>query len=223
MKIQDLLPPPVFQSIQSHLRTKSKQGEGAWECADQEEDSITGHFCGQLYTPRWIKDNAGGEDWEFRVTYKKFRSKGKDAEEKILGADGIVEVHIEKKSLEEKHVKGLLFQAKKSNDTRGKKLEEQAEKMARVVKNASCIFEYGKEFYAYDASLIAKRASKKDIRESKNPIGDFLADTYLTCEIGKIGMSYDAVAKEIIYPENGSIIRRKACLDYRLRIEARSK
>jgi hypothetical protein len=36
-------------------------------------------------------------------------------------------------------------------------------------------------------------------------------------------MSYDAVAKEIIYPENGSIIRRKACLDYRLRIEARSK
>lgn len=166
------------------------------------------------------------------MTYKKFRGRGKGADEKVFGADGIVEVQIEDRDTGTKFGKGVLFQAKKRGDRRRAKLLEQAGKMEEIVRQGSAIFEYGpNEYVGYDAStLIEDHVAEvngnprdhvaEDDGNSRSRLGDYLAERFLPCGVGKRGMYYDAVGRAIVHTnERGELIRARATLRHRLRIE----
>lgn len=216
------MPQSVFASVQSHLRMGCLRGEKGWESGRQEEDTLTGDLCGSLRTDGWVEltDEDGGS-WRFRVTYKKFRGRGKGAEEKIFGTDGIVEIQIENVDLGTKFGKGLLFQAKKYGDKDKSRLRLQAKKMEKVAAGGSAIFEYGPEKYnGVDSSQVLGNAGDFSRTKPKSRLGDYLADRFLPCESGKRGMYYDAVARAIVYADDsGNIVRARATLLHRLRIE----
>jgi hypothetical protein len=216
------MPPSVFASVQSHLRAGCLRGEKGWESGHEEEDTLTGDLCGSLRTDGWVDltDENGGR-WKFQVTYKKFRGRGKGAEEKSFGTDGIVEVQIENVSLGTKFGKGLLFQSKKYGDKDKSRLRHQARTMEKVAAGGSAIFEYGPDKYTgIDSSQVLGDSINLSRTTPKARLGDYLADRFLPCESGKRGMFYNAQAREIVYAdENGNVVRAHATLDHRLRIE----
>lgn len=209
---------PVFEAIQELLRKGCARGEKGWESGADEEDTLTGDLCGALRTDGWITlSDDNGKLWKFRVTYKKFRGRGKDAEEKFFGSDGIIEIQIENVTNRIKVGKGLLFQAKKRSDSRRSKLQEQARAMEQIVSNGSAIFEYGPEkYFGFDSSQILSDSTAV----GKIQLGDYLAEQFLPCYSGKLGMFYDANNRSIVYPDgSGSIVRKFAIVNHRLRIE----
>lgn len=218
------LPRKIFKALQDHLRKGCKRGEQGWESGSAEEDTLTGDLGSSLRRPWHNMSDEGGRRWRFRVTYKKFRGRGKGADERVFGADGIVEVQIEDRQNGSKHGKGVLFQAKKKGDKRARKLLEQATKMERIAQKGAAIFEYGPdEYIGFDASTIIDQDLANSEGNTRARLGDYLADRFLPCDVGKRGMFFDAVGRAIVYTDkNGDLIRVRATLRHRLRIEVES-
>jgi hypothetical protein len=219
------LPPRVFRDLQDYLREGCARGEEGWESGSDEEDTLTGDLGGSLRCPWQELGGEAGKRWRFRVTYKKFRGRGRGADESIFGADGILEVQIEDRHTSTKHGKGVLFQAKKKGDSRKRKLLEQASRMERIAQNGSAIFEYGpNEYAAFDASELGGGRRLPVGGESWARLGDYLADRFLPCDVGKRGMFFDAVGRAIVYTDDtGDVIRARATMKHRLRIEVESE
>ena len=215
------MPPKLFEEIQKRLRTRSLIGEEGWYSGSDEEDTLTGDYCSSLRSS-WKKRKFEKENWAWRITYKKFRSKGRDAEEKILGADGIVQLELINEQSKTLEAKGLLFQAKKTGNRDWAKLKEQCESMEKIAKNCSAVFEYGEEQYvSYSArQLILSTA----IDRTRIRIGDYLADRFMACSVGKRGLYYDAVRHVLIVPHATSgVIQMRLRLKHRLKIEVRKQ
>src|SRR5258706_12006601 len=107
----DVLPIPVYIEIRKHLIDRSKEAVESWESASDEEDALTGEL-GKTLRKNWTSPVlVNGQSWSWRVDYKKFRGRGRDAFEKTSGADGIFQLEVTIGL--EKFFKGVLFQAKK--------------------------------------------------------------------------------------------------------------
>jgi hypothetical protein len=198
--MRDLIPHPVFESIQRHLAVASKDAVAGWENNREDEDSLTGDLGKCLRTKSDMLINVGSQAWRYRVTYKKFRGRGDDAFEHESGADGIIQV--EATLRDETYFKGLLFQAKKGERLRNGDLRGQLEKIEKMAPGGSAIVLYGPsgyfglkgtEYLNSDENLVGP-AHKKML-----PLGSFF-DEFLECKNGLRGMYYEAVRGRLVLP-----------------------
>jgi hypothetical protein len=222
--LRDIIPAPVFEAIQTRLKTVGDNANDAWLAANADEDTLTGDFCGRLATRRphriWINRN---EQWEWVIRYKKFRGRGKGAFERKSGADGIIVVEVTTNG--EKVYKSLLFQAKKGDLRVDADLTQQVRKMERLSKGSSAVFEYREGGYrAVPGGVFLERGSAPDrrgrIQANENPLGTFLGDEFLPCGIGLRGMYYDAVREILVIPEGRTTRAVRVELHHRLEIDA---
>jgi hypothetical protein len=204
--LRDVIPEPIFEAIQEHLRTVGDNAQTAWPAANAEEDTLTGDFCGRLaINPQRVRVN-GGKRWEWSIRYKKFRGRGKGAFEKRSGADGIIDIEVTTNG--EKLYKGLLFQAKKDGLRGDAKLTEQVRNMESLAKGGSAIFDYGRDGYrAIPGGIFLKSRSDRQsfIERNEHPLGSFLGDEFLSCSSGLRGMYFDAVRELLLVPGRGAI------------------
>jgi hypothetical protein len=211
----------VFLGIAAHLRRASTRGEEGFDQAENDEDTITGDFLSSLRT-NW---KSGDGAWRWRVTYKKFKGRGRGAEEKELGADGIVQVEFDDRHRGRVVNKGLFFQAKKVGNRGRQELLEQVRKMERLVPSGCAVFEYGPaEYRAFDGSHVIEHDGRlRSIQtETNNQIGDYLADRFLPCETGVRGCFFEAHSRTLVFPDaTNGVQRLKAKLKHRLKIEVR--
>ncbi len=220
--LRDVIPEPIFEAIQKHLRTVGDIAHTAWPAANAEEDTLTGDFCGRLRTePQRIRIN-GGEQWEWSIRYKKFRGRGKDAFESTRGADGIIA--IEASANGEKFYKGLLFQAKKGKLRVDAETTEQVRKMENLAHGGSALFEYREDGYsAVPGNVFLESGPDRRIliQENEHPLGSFLGDEFLPCSRGLRGMYYDAVRELLLVPIIGTndVHAMPVELHHRLRID----
>ena len=161
--------------------------------------------------------------WRWQVKYKKFRGRGGGAEESILGADGIVQIEVEDLTNGKTINKGLLFQAKKDGAKDLRRLRNQVEKMERVAKGGSAVFQYGPHGYrGVDSSVVLHTNSsvfKNEHGEMKR-LGKYLSDRFLVCDVGLRGLFFDAVRRVLFVPdETNSVVQYRARLGHRLKIE----
>jgi len=221
--MQDHLPAYVFQAIQQHLRTASLAGEKGWHAGKDEEDTLTGHYLSKLQTDEWQVVSIEGVEWRWKFNYKKFASKGTDAPEKHLGADGIIQIELQDMRQRTSRYKGLLFQAKKLGGYSKSTLVEQVEKMEGIAPGISAVFEYGphqflgipSRHYIGDQKLLAEN-------DGPSRLGDFLADQFLPCRVGLRGLYY--IAKSLIVPDKTEgVIRVRGLLGHRLNILVRQR
>jgi hypothetical protein len=216
----DILPDYVVRELQDHLRERSAQAQAGWESAAEEEDALTGDFCGSLRRD-WVEVNGDRGRWFWRVKYKKFRGRGKAAPEKHLGADGIFE--IEARPIDGDIVtKGVLFQAKKERGGSRRDLRDQVRKMERIAPGGSAVFEFGPEAYRAEASAAMFPATQESNRipHPRHFIGRYLADQFLPCRSGIRGMYYDAVRHNLAVPVAGTIRIVNMAFAHRVRVEA---
>lgn len=224
--LKDVIPSSIFSAVQHELRARCEFAEQGWNAGSDEEDTLTGDLGASLRRP-WqdVFDPDAHQKWRWQVTYKKFRGKGKGADEKLFGADGIFEIAVQDQRTGTRFVKGLLFQAKKKGDTRKKKLEEQAKHMERIVPGGAAIFEYGPSQYsAWDAIESAPDLTVADAGKRISRLGDYLANRFLTCKVGKLGIYYDAVGRSLVVPDETEGVRIvRARSGNRIRVELETK
>lgn len=222
--LRHFLPEKVFGAIQAYLREKGHKAEEGWECASKNEDTLTGDLGANLRTDRWRSVVLkSGENWRWKVTYHKFGSGGgKGAEEKHLGADGIIEVEVSTGKNGRIIRKGMPFQAKKKGRISRKNLTGQVRKMERISRGSSAVFYYGPDNYE---AMNGKRYLESKTKNLDNPkrIGDFLADEFLPCKTGTMNMYHDSIRKILVLQnDEGRIMFIKFPIRHRIRIEVKN-
>jgi|GEM_PF-4196711 hypothetical protein len=176
------VPEEVIETLSSYIQAKCGRAERSWMRAKEEEDSITGDFFGNLSTEGGV---VGDYSWGFY--YNKFRGRGKNALEKIVGADGIITIHYTDPPENIEYYKSLAYQAKKVG---GRIEEDQLQKMRRYFPGGNMVVIYGPDGYtAYENNpSVALR------------LCDLITNNFLACNIGIEGLYYDDNAKRLILP-----------------------
>lgn len=192
--MRESIPSSVFGSIARHFRSASRGAQRSWETNRAAEDSLTGAAFAAFTTHRTRRYLSDGNEWRWRVQAYKFASGGKDSEEKITGADGIIEIEVRHSVTGQAESKALLVQAKKAWTGRNKKLLTQVGDMERLAKGSSAALDYlptgyvavtGREVLAAEGNL--RRVPDPEVV----PLGDFLAERFLPCEVGTRGLYYE--------------------------------
>jgi hypothetical protein len=215
--LRDVLPERVFHSIQRHLVHVGNTAHSGWVSASSEEDTLTGDFCGRLRID-WQNSVADGDSWKWRVRYKKFRGRSKNAFEKRSGADGIIQIEVTLNPRRVKIYKGLLFQAKKKLLGFNAKTVGQVQAMEKIAPGGSALFLYVPNgFGAISGATYLERSAALTVPH----LGSFLGDRFLPCKSGLRGMYYDAVRELLLVPTGDSDIHAMPVdLRHRVLIEA---
>jgi hypothetical protein len=157
------------------------------------------------------------------VRYKKFRGRGPGAFESVAGADGIIQIEVIRAT--DSIYKGILFQAKKKAIRRDRELVEQVQKMERLARGCSAVFEYAPDAYR----VVTGRSFLEELNEPRTRgrdtlrLGTFLADAFLPCSAGIRGMYYDAVRQILLIPEDGQLKVMHVELGHRIAVEVESQ
>lgn len=218
--MRDVIPRSVFETVQRQLRARAEAAQVGWESASDDEDALTGDFCGALRSD-WDTVRTGDGAWRWRVRYKKFGGRGRNAFEKESGADGIVQVEVLGPA-GEIATKGVLFQAKKATGSSRSDLHDQARKMETLAPGGSAVFEFGPQAYRAAASAVILQEFTNEPRRIPHPhdsIGKYLANQFLECVSGLRGMYYDAVRKLLVVPVEGTTRVVPLPLRHRVRLE----
>lgn len=224
MILSEAMPRDVFTTLASRVRDSGNVAHRGYEDFREEEDSLTGDLGAQI---RQATDGIrvtgdGGREWIVRTRIKKFRGRGDGALEKPTGADGIVQVEVLDADGNLTAAKGMLFQSKKSRASlTDADLIEQVRRMQDLVPDASAVFEYSDGGYSavssrdFLRSVEAHSHNKIQRVQGKKPLGDFLSDTFLACNVGVGGLYYDSHRRRLVAPDTagGKIVSYR--LDYR--------
>ncbi|WP_299134541.1 hypothetical protein [uncultured Tenacibaculum sp.] len=175
----DYIPKNIQSELARYIQERCSSAESGWEFSNQDEDTITGDFLGNLRTPNWINKN----NFEYRFYYNKFRGRGKGALEKSVGADGIITFELIENG--EHLYKSFVFQAKKEGNKTGK---EQLEKMEYNFPGGNVIFRYGANGYYIE-----------NYGNDNMRICEYLYNIFLNCKHGIFGVHYDSDNNEIIW------------------------
>jgi len=196
---QRYIPDEVIDAIYKHINAATEKAINDFPSAEEEEDTFTGNLFGllQIKDQRVIVKNSDYNGiWRWSITYNKFRSKGKSSTESILGADGIIELHIENNS-DDPSVKSLLFQSKLGWKNKDNKLYQQCIKMLPW-RGASTIINYTEtEIETFDVDEIVKLHGKKPVKFKS--IQELLGKDFLFCKIGDNDLLYNARRKILLW------------------------
>src|SRR5579872_6384585 len=114
MRRQLFLPPEVVAALKEHIDASVSRAVEAFPSGEEDEDTLTGQLGLALKIGEQTVNVSGEVSgvWRWSIDYTKFRSHGQGATEKVIGADGIVELRLNHGQGEER--KTALFQAKKN-------------------------------------------------------------------------------------------------------------
>lgn len=225
MRRRIFMPPEVRQAMSEHIRAAvPKALEGYWS-ASEDEDVLTGHLGACLKigsqtvrVPKGQSDFPG--DWTWSLDYFKFRGRGKNATENILGADGLFELRSQLGDRTE--TKSLLFQAKKDWQT-DPSLVAQCIKLS-TWREAAFVLNYTStafEAFSVDEVLRARGAKPQD--SDARQLGDFLAGDFLECLIGDMDLLYDPKARKLIWRAmSGEIVGTVFEVKHRMRVTVKA-
>lgn len=218
MNIKELIPDEIFKQISDHITRETTNTNDSWESNKDNEDSLTGAL-GERLSKNWCTPiQIYEQEWEWRITYKKFSSVKLEPK---YGADGLFEVEVINSKKNQAYRKGIIFQAKKDNNKDRKKLIEQVIKMENIAPNGSAVIKYGPEKYqATEGTSI--------LNNTESPFEDlskFLSGKFLSCTVGINGMSYNALTKELIRPSmtNFLLIHTNVYIAHRIKIKISTK
>jgi len=132
------------------------------------------------------------ESFSFKIESYKIRGRGKGAPEKALGADGIMQVSVNKDG-HKVFSKGLPFQAKKFGGFQNEKVINQATDLLKTTKTGVVIRYSDKGYTAMDVRKLMN-LRKPDggwARYSPPKLATVFGDSFLDCEIGRVGLTFD--------------------------------
>jgi hypothetical protein len=200
------IPDPVGDAIRDHFQTAIERSRQEFFSAAEDEDALTGHLGARLEVPTQrvdVPDSEVSGPWKWSVRYTKFRGRGRDAPERFLGADGILELSVE---MGRTDMKTLLFQSKVGDGSGGRDLVAQALKLS-TWREAAAVFAYSPDGYlAYTLDDVLEHRGQLRNAESV-PLHEFLGGPFLGCVVGDDDLRYDARRRRLAWRAmNGEVV-----------------
>jgi hypothetical protein len=183
------IPDAVRDRMSGHIRQAVARAVREFESGHEDEDTLTGHLGARLQVGerrvRVTEAEVPGT-WRWSIDYRKFRGRGKDAAEHLIGADGILELSV-KHGRQGQH-KSALFQSKVNGS-----LDETAIRQLVMLSNwreAAFLIEYAETGYTAVELDEALRAGL-----NRNPavgidLASFLIDRFIACTVGDDELLY---------------------------------
>lgn len=206
MRGRPFLPTEVRASIREHLASAVAEASAAYESANEDEDALTGDFCGSLRTG-WVRVSVAQREvpqtWRWRITYHKFRGRGPRPTERTVGADGIIELSLSSDEYPYEAHKSLLFQAKMLGDRDRERLWTQAIRLS-TWREASFVLLYaapGFRAVPLDDVLTTRGAITGT---AGVPVQSYLGERFLECLVGDDELLYDGTRRRLIWRAMGT-------------------
>ncbi len=213
------IPPEVKESISKHFSKAIKNGIDGFLSANEDEDTMTGHL-GALLRIRnqrvQVQQQEISGDWVWSVDYYKFRGRGPQATENILGADGLFELKLNLGGRIES--KSVLFQSK-LNWSSDLSLLSQCIKLS-TWREAAFVLNYrSDQFQAFLIDEVIRSRGNYSGNLTFFPLEEFLGKLFLDCEVGDNDLNYNARARKLIWRTLvGEIVSVKFSIPQRLRV-----
>lgn len=188
------IPDEVRESVALHVKKAIGSAVEAYYSASEEEDSLAAHLCallkiGTQYVRVRSVDVPG--DWQWSIDYTKFRGRGKNATEKVLGADGIFEINVNGFNPGKK---SLLFQAKKELSTDNLLLPQCVN--LSTWREAACVINFTDSgYYAYFIDDILRSRGRIPDTQKRISLDEFFLNWFLACKVGDMDLQYHAKEK----------------------------
>lgn len=219
------IPQELIQAISAHIKAAVPRAvEGYWS-ANEDEDVLTGHLgaCLKIGSQKVRVVETQSErpgDWTWSLDYFKFRGRGKNATENILGADGLFELRLQLGYRTE--TKSLLFQAKKDWES-DPNLVSQCIKLS-TWREAAFVLNYTPTaFEAFSIDQVLKTRGSRPSATDLRSLGDFLAGDFLECLVGDTDLSYDPRARRLIWRAiSGEIVSTVFDVKHRMRFNVKA-
>lgn len=184
------IPVRVIQDMRERFESRILKTMSEFDSADEDEDTMTGHLGANLTTHSrdvYVPDIEMPGTWSWSLRYRKFRGRGPGATERHLGADGIIELHVD--GPYDSQVKSMLFQSKMEKSRESRDLVEQCAKLSNW-REAAAVFSYGPDRFV-GLSLDSVLGAKGDLVKAKGiDLAEFLADFFVSCAIGDTELRY---------------------------------
>jgi hypothetical protein len=196
--VQEFLPPEILAAIASQYRRAGTAAVRNYETQKADEDSLTGALGASLAMVEG-EAAAHGVRYTWRTLSWKVRGRGPGAPESINGADAFLTFEVLDADGKFLRTKALPVQAKKIWDGKDSDLVEQVRKMQSLY-GASLVVDFRPEgYFAFEGDdVLAADGRRKDVPPDRiKALGDLLADDFLTCKIGAIGLRYDDTVKSL--------------------------
>jgi hypothetical protein len=214
------IPEEVKESIIKHFTASLRKAVEGFYSAYEDEDSMTGHLGGLLRIRNQrvsVTQSELSGEWEWSIDYFKFRGRGTNATERLLGADGLFELKLNYNNRIE--TKSLLFQSKLIWQ-RDPLLLSQSIKLS-TWREAAFVLNYTPDsFQAFLLDDVIRAKGIFNDRLNKIPLDKFLGDFFLNCDVGDTDLTYDARSRKLIWrTRNGEIVGTKFSIPKRFRIK----
>jgi hypothetical protein len=214
------IPDEVLQSIKEHIDAAIPRAISGFMSANEDEDTMTGELGASLRsgTRTVVVDRAEiNGAWKWSIDYVKFRGRGKDATERHVGADGIIELAVDWSGRKES--KSLLFQAKMDWQSDASLMEQAV--LLSTWREASLFVNYTEsaiEAFSID-NVLRSRGKHADAKDPL-PLTDALTKYFLECKVGSTDLAYDPVARQLRWRAmNGVTVATQFSIPHRLRIK----
>ncbi len=215
------IPDEVNRAMAEHIRTAVLKAVAGYWSASEDEDVLTGHLGASLkignQKVRVVETQSElPGDWTWSVDYYKFRGRGKNATEHILGADGLFELRLQRGYRTE--TKSLLFQAK-NNWNSDRELVAQCIKLS-TWREAAFVLNYTSEaFEAFSLDEVLKLRGVRPSPSHAKSLANFLAEDFLDCLVGDTDLSYEPRARRLVWRAvSGEIVATVFSVKHRIRV-----
>lgn len=217
------MPEEVLQSIKKHIGAAIPNAVAGFMSANEDEDTMTGQFGACLRTgvhTVHVDQSEINGPWKWSIDYTKFRGRGKDATERFIGADGIIELSLDWSG--RKETKALLFQAKMDWNSDGSLLPQAV--LLSTWREASIFINYTEnaiEAYSID-SVLRSRGNRSDAKDVLS-LADALTEHFLKCKVGSTDLAYDPVARQLRWRAiSGVTVATQFSIPHRLRVKVKA-
>jgi hypothetical protein len=192
------LPDEVRNAIADHIRQSVASFQREYHDVSHAEDSLTVKLGKALMTSRSravsVQSSHRPGIWHWKIEYNKFSDRGKNAEETIIGADGVIEVAARR---QEVGSKTALFQCKIEGHST-KNLVEQVAKLSNW-REASFVLIFSDKMSSV-VQLDEVLRSQGNLSKAKRiPLDDFLIDYFIGCLVGDSDLEYYADRKVLAW------------------------
>lgn len=217
------IPSEVKSKIAEHVDARYKHALDGYYSANEDEDTLTGDLGASLRIKNQkvkVIDNEINGTWSWGISYSKFRGRGQNATEKMIGADGIIELEIKIGNRIER--KSALFQSKK-NLIKDPQLLKQAV-LLTTWREAAFVLNFEPESYeVYNLDSIIKSQGKKPNHKSIKNIADFFKDDFMECFVGDTSLGYDARKRILKWKTTeGITVGTKFSIPHRIAIKVKA-
>lgn len=127
------------------------------------------------------------ETWTWQLNYHKFRGRGANATERIVGADGII--HFSINAIERNYSKSALFQSKTTRGGHQKLLAQCI--LLSTWREAAFVIKYGPETYTAVNLDDALKQALKLPHSQEMQLDTFLMEVFVACLLGDTELSYE--------------------------------